>query len=50
MSNCKSCAHSIFDEKWGEYKCKILQRRIYILSSMSKCPNYKEKGAEKNAK
>ena len=26
---CKDCAHSIFDEQWGEYKCKIAQHVVY---------------------
>lgn len=22
MKSCKNCAHSIFDDRWGEWKCK----------------------------
>lgn len=29
MSNCSTCEYAIFDELWGEYKCKIRHRRVY---------------------
>lgn len=53
MSNCKNCINSIFDERMGEYKCKVLQRRIYILLDSSECPSYhkdpdKKRGANRN--
>lgn len=47
MANCKDCAHSVFDELWGEYKCLKGQHRIYILVSSENCPNYKKKDNEK---
>lgn len=43
MGNCKNCEHSVYDKLWGEYKCKILQRRMYILLDSTECPNYKKK-------
>ena len=46
MENCKNCEHSVFDELWGEYKCKARGTRIYILLNSSECSSYK-KGPEK---
>lgn len=53
MNNCKDCINSIFDERMGEYKCKVLGRRVYILLEPSECPSYgkdpkKTRGAERN--
>ena len=52
MSNCQNCAtceHSVFDELWGEYKCKDRETRIYILLDSSECPKYTKK-KEKESK
>lgn len=49
MDNCKNCEHSVFDELWGEYKCKHFEHRIYILLDASECASYKkekEKGSQ----
>lgn len=27
-SSCKTCSNCIFDETWGEYKCKAQEKRI----------------------
>jgi hypothetical protein len=35
--NCTTCEHSVFDEKWGEYKCKLFQHKIYNVEKMSNC-------------
>lgn len=43
MGNCKTCAHSVFDELWGEYKCKFFEKRIYILLDSNECEHYQEK-------
>jgi hypothetical protein len=41
--NCKTCEHSVFDEQWGEYKCKERETHIYILLNSSECPKYAKK-------
>lgn len=41
--NCTTCEHSVFDEQWGEYKCKFFEHRIYILLDSSECPEYAKK-------
>ena len=46
MENCKTCKHSVFDEIYGEYKCKKRERRIPILLDSSECKFYK-KGPKK---
>lgn len=28
MNNCKNCANRVYDERWGQYKCKVYQHRI----------------------
>lgn len=50
MYNCKDCAHSIFDEKWGEYKCKKHQRTVYILLDAEECPSYEKEAKPKTFK
>jgi hypothetical protein len=44
MLKCKTCANSIFDEIWGEYKCKIHKIRIYKVCSKfaAECLDYKQ--------
>lgn len=49
MDNCANCEHAIFDETWGEYKCEVFERRVYILLDSSECPEYK-KGQPKVSK
>lgn len=48
MANCANCKHSVFDETWGEYKCKVFERRIYILLDSSECKKYEAKKEKKN--
>lgn len=48
-SDCSKCVHAIFDEEWGEIKCKVKQHRIYDKSKYANCKDYK-KDAEKNSK
>ena len=43
LSNCKDCTHSLFDEKWGEYKCKVGEVRIYDLKKYVTCSFFKSK-------
>ncbi len=47
MENCKTCEHSVFDKKYGEYKCNKLERRIYILLESSECRFYKKQTKKK---
>lgn len=44
---CSSCIHSVFDEKWGEWKCKKSCTRIYDASKATYCKYYIEKKKEK---
>lgn len=45
-NKCKECKHSIFNEIWGEYKCKI--HHSFVDRELSRdCPYY-EKEKEKN--
>lgn len=50
MNNCKDCAHSVFDELWGEYKCKEHDHTVYILLDASECPSYKKEAKPKTFK
>lgn len=42
MKNCKTCANAIFDETFGEYKCKELRITIYPLTEECPCGYYKK--------
>ena len=46
--DCKNCKHAIFDELWGEYKCKICERIVYDtrLDAWG-CEHYDKKPVEK---
>lgn len=51
MNSCKNCTHKVFDEVWGEYKCKVLKRRIRDISKGCKHHNKQsEKGEHSNGK
>ena len=47
--NCKTCKHSIFDEIWGDYKCKVNHLVIYNVDDVNDCVYY-EKGKPKISK
>ena len=40
MHNCSNCKFALFDEKWGEYKCKKLELFVYNIEMMSDCSSY----------
>jgi hypothetical protein len=44
---CSNCAHAIFDETWGEWKCGKSLARIYDLRKASFCSDYSNKKKEK---
>lgn len=50
--SCKDCENLIFDETWGEVKCKHYKHKIYYPEVYAEdCPNYKKKKeSEKNGK
>lgn len=41
MNNCKSCKNAIFNELWGDYKCKIDQI-IHHPDEKMVCEHYKK--------
>ena len=41
MANCVNCEHAIFDEHWGEYKCKIKKHVVYNYEHVG-CDSYKK--------
>lgn len=43
MNKCDKCEHMVFDETWGECKCKKLQHKIYKPEESENCEYYKEK-------
>ena len=47
MNDCKNCANAVFDEVFGEYKCKIYQRRIRNVDKYIDCKSHKPKEKEK---
>ena len=36
---CITCKEAVFDPQWGEYKCKVCQRIMYMMPS--ECSGYK---------
>lgn len=50
MKCCKECEHSVYDEKWGEYKCELVQHRVYEPDRYVACRNYRKKKTEKLCK
>lgn len=42
MKYCKNCAHAIFDQLFGDYKCDITQSSVQTHFTVD-CPDY-EKG------
>lgn len=47
--DCKTCKHAIFDERWGEWKCKRL-KIVVEPAKYNRCGGYgrdKEKTREK---
>ena len=44
MIRCVNCEHAVFDEQWGEYKCKKKHYTIYYDSESANCKDYKKKG------
>lgn len=47
MTKCKLCEHAIFDETWGEYKCKVKQRRVPQTEKTMRCKDFKRKKENK---
>lgn len=45
---CQTCKHSVFDEKWGEYKCKATHRRVY--DDPDDCEHYKKAQGKNNSR
>ncbi len=41
-SHCYRCTNAIFEEQLGEYKCKILKRRIRNPEEHTGCKDYKK--------
>lgn len=46
-SMCPTCSYLIFDEKWGEYKCKKRCIRLYDMNERTDCKLYKKAGVDK---
>ena len=47
MFNCKDCEHAVFDETWGEYKCKFHGHVIYKPETKENCEGYKQNKSKK---
>jgi hypothetical protein len=47
LDTCKGCMFSMFDEKWGEYKCKVNGIRLYDLNRSVTCTLFKLKEEHK---
>lgn len=47
MNDCRNCDNAIFDEVFGERKCKVYEHRIYDIDKYVDCEHHKEKQEEK---
>lgn len=43
VHKCFECANSIFDETWGEYKCKVTRMAVLKPIRHDGCKEYKAK-------
>lgn len=43
MNNCQTCGNAILDARWGDYKCKVYERRIRDVNKHINCPDHKKK-------
>lgn len=54
MNTCKNCANAVYDDRWGQYRCKVYQHRIRNVDKYLECENHevknwmKPKKSEKN--
>lgn len=46
-SRCADCANAIFDEQWGEFKCRARQIRISESATYADCKHYIKKNTKK---
>lgn len=47
MKTCASCLHSIFNEQWGEYKCKLRKTAVRNAEDENTCQKYEPKDKKK---
>ena len=40
---CRTCANCLFDEQWGEFKCKAHEIRLYNVTKIYQCDEYEKK-------
>lgn len=41
--HCKDCIHSIFNEQWGDYRCKKFTATIYDNYRATTCQYFEER-------
>jgi hypothetical protein len=47
FQGCSGCKNAIFNERWGEYKCKVKQRTCTYNELLLGCVNWAKKEEEK---
>lgn len=48
MEKCKTCKHALYDEVWGEFKCRLSRHVHYPKDAMASCSNYVKGDPEKS--
>ena len=43
---CASCTNSIWCDTWGEWKCRVYERRFYGRNIPETCGAYKKRGKD----
>lgn len=49
MKSCKNCDKSIFNERWGEYKCKKYHITVRELDIAEVCEFYDERKKDESS-
>lgn len=44
---CLDCEHTMFNEQWGEHKCKVKERSIPDAGVPNTCKDFKKKQTNK---
>ena len=46
-TKCVDCEHAMFNEQWGDHKCRVKQRSIPDSQALIVCKDFKRKSTKK---
>lgn len=47
MNSCKNCANAVYDERMGQYRCKVYQHRIRDVDRYLDCEDHEPKNKQR---